>query len=105
MVNQAAAGLFPFGTLTVNLAGSFLLGLFFELFDQILVDTEIKSFVTIGFLGAFTTFSTFSLESLNLFRNGEFKYGLLNMAANNVLGIICVIAGVYSARLLLHAVK
>lgn len=105
MVNQAAAGLFPFGTLTVNLVGSFLLGFFFELFDQILVDTEIKSFVTIGFLGAFTTFSTFSLESLNLFRSGEVKYGLINMAANNMLGIICVVAGVFAARFFIQILK
>jgi len=104
-INESTGGAFPFGTLTVNLAGSFLLGFFFYLFDQVLVDVEIKSFITIGFLGAFTTFSTFSLESFNLLKSGEVKYGLLNMAANNFFGILCVVLGVIVSRVVIQAVK
>ncbi len=104
-INESAGGTFPFGTLTVNLAGSFLLGFFFYFFDQVLVDVEIKSFITIGFLGAFTTFSTFSFESFNLLKSGEVKYGLLNMAANNFFGILCVVLGVIVSRVVIQAVK
>lgn len=105
MTNQAVAGFFPLGTLLVNLAGSFLLGFFFELFDRILVNPEMKSFITIGFLGAFTTFSTFSLESINLFRSGEIKMGLLNMGANNIFGLIAVVAGLLFARFFIEMIR
>jgi len=88
---------FPFGTLAVNLLGSFILGLLiFGLDDKELVSPYLKLFIGIGFCGGFTTFSTFSLESFNLIRDAEFLFASLNIIANVLLTIL----GVYIAYLI-----
>lgn len=72
---------FPYGTLGVNLIGSFLIGIaFIFLTERLTLGAEVRAFVMIGFLGAFTTFSTFSLETLFLLQEG-----LLIKAAGNIL--------------------
>lgn len=97
--------IFPWGTMTVNMIGCFLIGFCYDLFDRSLFSAEIKSMVTIGFLGAFTTFSTYSLETVNLFRDGEIKLGMGNVLMSNVLGIIAVMLGVVTSRVALRAFK
>lgn len=101
-LGQVSSGTFPWGTLAVNLAGSFAIGVLVEMFDTYLVPVEWRSFLAIGFVGAFTTFSTFSLETYNLFRDGQTKLALYNIAANNFGAILLVIVGVYVARLIAH---
>lgn len=96
---------FPWGTLTVNMLGCFIIGFCYDLFDRSLLSAEIKSMVTIGFLGAFTTFSTYSLETVNLFRDGEIRLGVGNMLISNILGIIAVVLGFITSRLILRAFK
>lgn len=91
---------FPWATLIVNLLGSFCLGMLFNLFDRITVSHSLRLFLTAGFLGAFTTFSTFTVETLNLFRSGEFRHGLLNLAASNILGVLMALGGFYFAVLI-----
>jgi len=77
---------FPYGTLLVNVAGSFLLGLIMFYFDdRELIGTNLKVFLTVGFCGGFTTFSTFSLETINLFRETQFFLGLINILLNLAL--------------------
>lgn len=93
--------IFPYGTLAVNVTGSFLIGVFIELFDTIIIPSEWRSFITIGFLGAYTTFSTYTLETINLFRDGEIRLAAFNVLANNLIAILFVVAGIYSSRLLL----
>ncbi|MBN2443239.1 MAG: fluoride efflux transporter CrcB [Spirochaetales bacterium] len=95
-----SGAIFPWGTLAVNLGGSLLIGFFYGLFDKIVVPGEVRSFLMIGFLGAFTTFSTFALETNHLIRDGELKLGLLNIGISNIIGIICVIIGVFIAELI-----
>jgi fluoride exporter len=97
--------LFPYGTLCVNICGSFLIGFLFFLFDHVIVPRDIRSFLTIGFLGAFTTFSTYSLETINLLQEGDIKLGIMNIVVNNVLCLLMVITGLGAARLLLKVVK
>lgn len=92
---------FPWGTLAVNLLGSFAMGLLFVLLlERGLFAPEARSAVLVGFLGAFTTFSTFSLETLSLVEQGETLRALLNIAASVLLCLLACWAGILSARLL-----
>jgi CrcB protein len=95
-VNQ----IFPWGTLFVNLSGSLAIGVFFELFDRAMIPSDLRSFITIGFLGAYTTFSTYSLETINLLREGEIRLCLINVVLSNVLGLMLVVLGMYAAKLM-----
>lgn len=92
---------FPFGTLTVNLLGSFIIGALFELYEQTLTPQPVRSFLSVGFLGGFTTFSTFALENSNLLQNGEYKYFLSNFFISNTLSIVLVFLGIFSMRFLI----
>jgi len=81
---------FPYGTLTVNVAGSFLMGLLsVVMIEKFSLSAEWRAAILIGFLGAFTTFSTFSLETLQLMQQGELTKAVLNMLLSV---FVCVFA-------------
>ncbi|MCX8028770.1 MAG: fluoride efflux transporter CrcB [Brevinematales bacterium] len=84
---------FPIGTLVVNSIGSFLIGFLGYLFEIAIISSEIRVFLTIGVMGGFTTFSTFSLENFNLLRDGEIKLFLINVSLSVLLGVMFVIVG------------
>lgn len=85
---------FPYGTLAVNIIGCFTLGLLNQLaVSRGILDDQTRLFLMVGFVGAFTTFSTFSVESANLFQNGQHTAGLLNIFGSNLLGIAFVFVG------------
>ncbi|MGH9339982.1 MAG: fluoride efflux transporter CrcB [Acidobacteriota bacterium] len=90
---------FPTGTLVVNLAGCFVIGFLFHAFEQRLVDPLIRSAILIGFLGAFTTFSSFGVQTFTLLRDGEILLAGLYMIISNAAGILLVWAGYNLARL------
>jgi len=96
------SGVFPWGTLIVNLAGSFLIGFFWGLLGRENISTNVRSFLFIGLFGSFTTFSTFAFESLNLIRDGNIKLALINMIASNVFGILLVFAGFLLSKVILN---
>lgn len=96
---------FPAGTLFVNIVGSFILGAFYVFINRFTVSGEIVSLFTIGMLGAFTTMSSYSLETVNLFRDGEYKYMLLNILANNLMTITAIVIGIYLTQLFLKNIK
>ena len=90
---------FPYGTILINLTGSFLIGLFLTLAtERFLVDPRLRLLVAVGFLGAYTTFSTFSFESFNLFYRGQWQLGLLNALGSTLIGIVAVGLGVYLGK-------
>lgn len=103
LVQLSVNEIFPWGTLFVNLSGSLAIGVFFEMFDRAAVPSDLRSFITIGFLGAYTTFSTYSLETINLLREGEIRLCLTNVILNNILGLLLVIIGMYAAKIVIRS--
>lgn len=93
---------FPAGTLVVNVVGSFLLGLSLPLFESLAWSAEVRIMVTLGFLGAFTTFSTFSYEAVVLIEGGEWTRGGLYMGGSLLLGLIAVLSGMAVASFMLQ---
>jgi CrcB protein len=91
---------FPFGTLVVNLSGAFVLGLLSALtIDRSILPADIRAPVMIGFLGAYTTFSTLMLESWRLVESGEVVAGTVNVLGSAALGILAVLTGLTVGRL------
>jgi len=97
-------GVFPISTLVVNVTGSLAIGFLWGIFDRFAVSPNIRLFIFIGILGGYTTFSTFSLESFNLFRDGEYKIALMNILVSNGLAITFVFAGFFVSRSLLNLI-
>lgn len=89
-----------YGTLTVNLAGCFLMGYIFGLTsDKIQTFSPVlKLLITVGFLGGLTTFSTFGLESFELIKNGKTGFALLYIALSCILGLLFVYTGYNLAK-------
>jgi CrcB protein len=91
---------FPTGTLIVNLAGCFLAGLLvYLMFDRYVVSPTMRAVVLIGFLGGFTTFSAFGLQTFTLLRDGELGLALLNIGVSNVAGLLLVWTGYSLAKI------
>lgn len=87
-VHKLVPPYFPWGTLLINTIGSFLLGFFaFYLRDQKMISPQLWLFLSVGFCGGFTTFSTFSLETVNLLRNAQLLFAALNVLASMLLCI------------------
>jgi CrcB protein len=91
LVQRNAKIIFPLGTLSVNVIGSFLLGfIIFFLGEREIISAEMRLFLTVGICGGFTTFSTFSYETLALLQESEFLYASLNIVLNVVLSLIAI---------------
>ena len=90
---------FPYGTLLINLSGSLLLGVFMALTaERAVIDPRIRLLVATGFLGAYTTFSTFTYESVSLLLKGAVVPGLLNALGSTALGLLAVAAGIWIGK-------
>ena len=90
---------FPWGTLTVNVTGSLLMGfLYIWLIERMATGPEMRAFLLIGVLGAFTTFSTFSMETLNLLESGQPGRAVANILVSVSVCIIAAGVGVFAAR-------
>jgi len=84
---RSSNGLLPWGTITVNLIGCFIIGLLWNIFENFSYSPNTRAFIFIGILGAFTTFSTFGLESFYLLKDGEIKLGIINILISNIGGL------------------
>jgi CrcB protein len=87
-------GMLPYSTLLVNVVGSFLAGIFvFLVLEKSVLNETWRLFLLVGFLGSFTTFSTFSVETMTIFQSGEIFKALLNIGLNVVLSLFAVFVG------------
>ncbi len=100
-VNAAFGGFFPLGTLVVNVLGSLLIGFGMQAMEAFPVSAAVRTMMTIGFLGAFTTFSTFSYETVALVRDGDWTRATLYAGLSFVLGLTAVFVGIGAASMLL----
>lgn len=92
---------FPYATLVVNVAGSFVMGvLFVIIIERAALPAEMRSLLMIGFIGAFTTFSTFSLDALGLWQNGHITMSLLYMVSTVILCLIAISSAIWLTRLI-----
>jgi fluoride exporter len=100
-ISRRATTSFPWGTFVINVSGSFLLGLLFvAMTERFRSDLWLRSALTIGFLGAYTTFSTFSLETYRLAEDGHYRLALVNALGSLAAGLAAVYAGVRLGRAL-----
>lgn len=98
-------GIFPLSTLLINVAGSLVIGLLWGFFERSVISPHVRMFIFVGILGGFTTFSTFSLETFHLIRDGEIKVALMNVAMTNIVGIALVFVGFWLSRYVMAAIK
>lgn len=90
---------FPWGTMTVNVVGSFVMGLFIELLAQRLDGSaELRLFIAVGFLGGFTTLSSFSLDTVSLFERGATVAAVVYAAGSIALSLAALVAGLQLVR-------
>ena len=100
-VARRTGGSFPWGTFVVNVSGAFAIGLLFTLLtERWTVDPALRSALTIGFLGAYTTFSTLSFESYRLLEDGAVWLAAANLLGSCAAGLAAVYLGVVSGRAL-----
>ena len=101
LVSDRTGSAFPFGTFVINISGSFLLGLLFAwATERDVLPASIRGPVMIGFIGAYTTFSTWMLESWRLVEDGAWQLAAVNLAASVGLGLVAVVAGLAVGRAL-----
>jgi CrcB protein len=98
-VTRVVSSSFPYGTLLINMTGSFLLGLFLVwATERALPDPHWRLLIAIGFCGSYTTFSSYAFESFSLFEQGHYLLFASNVVANNLLCLGGVLAGAVMAR-------
>jgi len=98
-LSRTLGPVFPYGTLFINVAGSFVVG-FFMIWasERVLLDPRWRLLVVVGFCGAFTTFSSFAFETMAYFEQGQWLMMLGNFLSNNLLCLGAVLAGMAAAR-------
>lgn len=95
----------PLGTLFVNATGSLIMGFCFFIFDEKMPNNTMQFFVLIGFLGAYTTFSTYALETVQLVKNNDVSMAVLNVLFNNALSLAMLVIGMFAAKLILRVIQ
>ncbi len=92
---------FPYGTLVVNVLGCFVIGLFLTMAEgRFLISPSVRTFVAVGIIGGFTTFSTFNFETLELLKDGAIGFALLNVGASVGIGLSATWIGAIAGRVI-----
>lgn len=101
VVQRALGTAFPWGTLIENITGCIIFGLVWTLAEErLLISADMRTVILTGFVGAYTTFSTFAFETTALLRDSQWTYALANLTAHNLLGLLGVILGMALGRML-----
>jgi CrcB protein len=95
VVNSITRTQFSFGSVCVNCIGALLIGFLVNFFDFDSLNQKWRLFIITGFVGGYTTFSGYSLETVQYFMNGNIKYAIINILINNVLCILFVFLGLW----------
>jgi fluoride exporter len=99
LVQRHAGSSFPWGTLVVNAAGCFVFGIVWSLAsERSLLRGEARTIVLIGFFGAFTTFSSFAFETVQMLRDGQWLRAVANVGLQNAIGLLLLMAGAALGR-------
>lgn len=96
---------FSVGILSVNVIGSFLIGFSWSLAEHLNFSVNTRIFLFTGLFGGFTTFSSFTLDTMLLMKTGEYKLAFLNILASNILGLIAVFLGLLAGKSSMNLIK
>ncbi|MEK6790566.1 MAG: CrcB family protein [Deltaproteobacteria bacterium] len=100
-VQRLSGNVFPWGTFVVNMAGCLLFGIVWSAAgERIPMSDETRRILLIGFMGAFTTFSSFMFDTVNLMHGGEWSYAAANLILQNITGIVLIFLGIAIGRML-----
>lgn len=92
---------FPYGTLIINITGSLILGFFMTVAtERFLIDPRWRVMISLGVLSSFTTFSTYTFESMALIQAGQWQLGVVNLVGSVLLGVFAAILGIFLGRLI-----
>jgi len=101
IVQRLAGGSFPVGTFAVNMLGCLLFGAVWGYFEnRLMAGSEVRLLALTGFMGAFTTFSTYMFETAELVKFGQMAMAMLNVVGQSALGLVLVLAGIALGRLI-----
>ena len=103
VIDERAHSSFPYGTMIVNFAGCFAAGFLFHALEQSVISPDLRLAIFTGFLGGFTTFSAYALQTLVLTQGGMLSMAGVNVIASNIVGLAMVWLGAGASRLLVPA--